>query len=363
MSVLKLGLMGFGSIAQLVHLPILTHLSGVEIAALAEIDPDRQEKARRYVPKAIIFDDYKKLLQMQEVEAVVICLPNALHAEAAIAALRQGKHVYLEKPIAISLDEARNVLKVWNETNLNGMIGFNFRYHPIYQSAKQYIQSERLGQLVYVHSIFSTVSQSQPEWKQNRKTGGGALLDLASHHIDLIHFLFDQEIQEVSAQMRSFRSEDDHALLQMRLANGLLIQSFFSIKTFEKDSFEIYGQTGKLALNRHHSLCMDVNDPSLPFILFKLKQGFQKFTQLPDYFIKFLVPNYEPSFKAALAHFISTIHKKQPPTPDFLDGYRSLLVIQGAEESARSGRIVSLRNLMNENFTTKPSGGNRTGLS
>jgi len=362
MSVLKVGLMGFGHIAQLVHLPILTHLSDVEIVALAEIDPNRQEKAHHYVPKAIIVDDYKKILQMQEVEAVIICLPNPLHAEAAIASLRQGKHIYLEKPIAINLDEARNVLKAWKETNLNGMIGFNYRYHPAYQSAKQYIQSGRLGRLIYASSVFSTASQSHPEWKQNRKTGGGALLDLASHHIDLIHFLFYQEIQEVSAQMQSFRSEDDRVMLQMRLADGLLIQSFFSINTFERDSFEIYGQTGKLTLNRHHSLCMDVNDPSLHFIRFKLQHGFRRFAWLPYQLMKILVPNNEPSFKSALAHFISAISKKQPATPDLFDGYRSLLVIHGAEESVRSGRIVSLRNLINENFATEQTGGDRTGL-
>src|SRR4030042_5317136 len=120
MSALKVGLMGCGRIAQSVHLPVLTHLPEVELVALAEVDPERLEKARHLVPKAVVCDHYETLLKMKEVEAVIICLPNDLHTEAAIASLQQGKHVYLEKPLATNLDEARRVLEVWQNTHLVG---------------------------------------------------------------------------------------------------------------------------------------------------------------------------------------------------------------------------------------------------
>ena len=168
---LKVGLLGCGRIAQLVHLPVLTHLPGVELVAFAETDPERLGRASHHVPKAIAFDHYEKLLKMEEVEAVIICLPNDLHAAAAIASLQQGKHVYLEKPLATSLDEARRVLKVWQTTQLVGMIGFNYRFNPLYRVTRQHLQTGSLGNLVGARSIFSTTGRNSPHWLQTRLTG------------------------------------------------------------------------------------------------------------------------------------------------------------------------------------------------
>jgi myo-inositol 2-dehydrogenase / D-chiro-inositol 1-dehydrogenase len=139
MRVLKVGLVGCGRVAQLVHLNILTRLPGAELVALAECDPDRLKQASRRAPGAVTFADYQELLDFPAVDAVVICLPNALHAEATIAALQHGKHVYLEKPLATNPTDGRRVLEVWRRAGLVGMIGFNYRLNPLYQAARQYI--------------------------------------------------------------------------------------------------------------------------------------------------------------------------------------------------------------------------------
>src|SRR6185369_3910139 len=97
---LKVGLIGCGQIVRLVHLNILTRLPDVELVALAEIDPLRRESAHRVAPAAVCYEDPHRLLEQSDIEAVVICLPNALHAGIAAAALEKGKHVYLEKPVA-----------------------------------------------------------------------------------------------------------------------------------------------------------------------------------------------------------------------------------------------------------------------
>ena len=129
---------------------------------MAEPDSERREKARSRVPKAVVFDDYHELLTVPGIDAVVISLPNALHAEAAVAALEQGKHVYLEKPLATNLEAGRRVLEVWQSSRLVGMIGFNYRFHALYQRARQYIQSGELSPLVGVRSIFSTPPRPVP---------------------------------------------------------------------------------------------------------------------------------------------------------------------------------------------------------
>ena len=343
---LKVGLMGCGRIAQLVHLPVLTRLPGVELVALAETDPERLERASHLGPKAIAFDHYEKLLKMKEVEAVIICLPNNLHAEAAVASLQQGKHVYLEKPLATNLDEARRVLEVWQSTPLVGMIGFNYRFNPLYRMTQQHVQAGSLGKLVGARSIFSTTGRASPDWLKTRRTGGGALFDLASHHFDLIHFFFGQKVREVFASLQSLHSEDDSAMLQLNLSDGLMIQSFFSISSVEEDRFEVYGQAGKLSVDRYLSLAVEVDGPTLDCIrLRQLWRGLKAVMHIPYLLKKIRAPGHEPSYREALTHFITAVRAHCPATPDFYDGFRSLMVIGAAEESARTERPVTIPDL------------------
>jgi myo-inositol 2-dehydrogenase / D-chiro-inositol 1-dehydrogenase len=348
---LRVGLIGCGSIAQLVHLNILTRLPQVALVALAEPDPQRRAAASQRMPQAAVFVDHQELLESPEIEAVVICLPNALHAEVAVAALQHGKHVYLEKPLATNLDEGRNVLSAWRCAGVVGMIGFNLRLHALFQEAKQYLHSGRLGTLVGVRSTRSTAPQSLPPWKLARRSGGGVLLDLASHHLDLVHFLFEQSVREVYAELRSQRSEDDSAMLHLRFADGLFVQSFFSMNAVEEDRFEVYGQAGKLAVDRYHSLKVEVTDPTQDFSWSgKMKRELWLLVRSPALWGKLLAPQREPSYQVALARFVEAVRTNRPASPDFWDGYRSMVVIAAAEESARTGRAVMLPDLVNEDF-------------
>lgn len=337
--VTKIGLIGLGRITELVHLNILMNLPDVELVALAECDPERREEARRRVRFAAMFADYRDLLEMPDVEAVVICLPNALHAEVTVAALERGKHVYLEKPLAINLQEAKDVLNAWRRAGVVGMIGFNYRHHPLYKAAKRHIQAGCIGEPVIVRSVMSSASGSLATWKRKRRTGGGVLLDLASHHIDQAHFFFDQEVREVFAVLQSQRSEDDTATLQMRMANGLLIQSFFSMNTVDEDRFEVHGGAGKLAFDRYQSLQLEISRAGEEVsVLKQLGRGLHSliFTQYARN--KLLAPTWEPSYQVALSHFVEAVRANRPASPDFWDGYRSVAVIEAAEESAKTGR-------------------------
>ena len=343
MTLLKIGLAGCGCIGQLVHLPILTRLRNVQIVALADTDPRHLEEALRLTPRATPFADYREMVEMPGLEAVVICLPNALHAQAAIAAMQRGRHVYLEKPLAVNLNEGQKVLEAWADAGTVGMIGFNYRLNRLYQAVKRHTQSGRLGKLIGARSVFSIASQDLPDWKRSRKSGGGVLLDLASHHIDLFRFLFDEEVKEVYARVRSIRTEEDSALLELCLSNGLMVQSFFSLHSAIEDRLEIYGNSGKLAVDRHLSLDVQIADPDLNHARLKRCRDYlRSLAHVPYLFTKLRSPAHEPSFRAALTHFISSVRNHQAATPDFWDGYRTLEVISAAEESMETGRAVFL---------------------
>lgn len=340
---LRIGVIGCGWFAQAVHLPILRRLPGVELAALAESEPSRRQAASRCVPAAVAYADYRDLLKMRDLDAVIVSVPTAHHAEVAIAAMQLGKHVYLEKPIATSLEEADKVVSVWKRSGVVGMVGFNYRFNALHQTARMQIQSGEIGPLVGVRSVFSTPMRSMPAWKHTRSTGGGVLLDLASHHIDLVRFLFQQDVRTVSADIESCRTEHDTAMLHLRLAGGFPVQSYFSLCAVDEDRFEIYGQTGKLTVDRYRSLDVEiVNAEGTSSRFRRMTQQLRPFMNAPYLLKKLRSPWHEPSYREALSRFISVVRGCEKASPDLLDGYRSLEVIDAAEESAKTGRVVDV---------------------
>ena len=341
--------MGCGRIAQQVHLNILRRLPNVELVALAEIDPQQRDKAVAVALGAVAFDSYEKMLELPQLEAVVICLPNALHADAAIAALERGKHVYLEKPLATNVADGQRVLEAWRRSGLIGMIGFNYRFQRLYQRLKQQIQAGRLGELVGVSSVFSTAGRELPDWKLTRENGGGVLLDLASHHIDLISYLLEQPVSEVFAYIQSKRSEEDTAALQLRLASGLAVQCFFSLSAAEEDRFELYGTAGKLTADRYLSSDLEISDPARNLArVKKFGHSMRSLIHSPYLLERFHKDTCDPSFNSALAYFVESVRLGRPAQPDFLDGLRSLTVIEAAEKSARAACAVSIAEFARE---------------
>lgn len=343
MPVARLGLIGCGRIAQVVHLNILTRLEGAELVAVAEPDPDRREEARGRAGAVIAFADYRDLLALRDVDGVVICLPTTLHAEVAVAALEHGKHVYLEKPLARDLDEGRRVLSAWRAAGTVGRIGFNYRFNPLYQRARAAVRSGRLGTLTAARSIFGSPVRETPAWLRTRATGGGALLEYGSHHVDLAGYLFDQPVRAVFAQLRSQHTEHDTAVLQLRLADGLIVDTLLSTSAADADRWEIYGQAGSLTLDRYHSLNVELVAPQIEYSRRRRVVGrLRAAAGSPFLRERLLAPSLEPSYHASLAGFAGQINGGSALGPDFADGYRSLAVLMAAEESARTGCLIEL---------------------
>ncbi|MEM1369734.1 MAG: Gfo/Idh/MocA family oxidoreductase [Cyanobacteria bacterium P01_H01_bin.15] len=338
----KVGLIGCGAIAQAVHLEALTRLPGVEVVALAEPDPERQAAAQKRAKSAVTFSDYRDLLAHPGLEGVVICLPSALHADAAIAAFEQGKHVYLEKPIGIELTEAKAVVNAWQQAGTVGMIGFNYRFNPIYQAAKRAIQAGEIGELVSARSVFSYPVGTSPNWKQRRASGGGILLDLALHDVDLARYLFDAEVETVSALVRSHRYEDDTAALQMQLTNGVVFQLSTSMSTVDEACWEICGQEGKLVADRYRETQLEIMSAHRPSsrrqqLGISLQGALRRLNPR-----KILNPTLELSYQGALAQFVTAMQSGQSVQPDLNDGLIALKVIAAAETAAQTGKVVSL---------------------
>jgi predicted dehydrogenase len=224
------------------------------------------------------------------------------------------------------------------------MIGFNYRFNKLYAAARRHVRSGRLGKLVAARTVFSTAGTDAPDWRRARASGGGALLDLGSHHVDLVRFIFDDEVREVFADVWSRRGEDDCAALRLRLDGGLIVQSFFSTGAVEEDRLEIYGDEGKLSLDRYLSPDVRVSEPTLGSARLKrLGRALGGLRQSPYLLEKLRAPAREPSFTKALCAFVAAaLEGDREAKPDIEDGYRSLSVVVAAEESARTRRAVAV---------------------
>ena len=339
---MRIGLIGCGRIAQLAHLNIVRALRGATLAAIAEADEGRMEAARRLAPETRIVADYRDLLALDGVDAVVVSLPPGMHAESAAAAHRSGRHVYLEKPLATDLAGAEGALGAWRASGKVGMIGFNYRFHRLFREAKSILVAGALGRPVAVRSVFSSALRPQPEWMRRRDSGGGVLLDLGSHHVDLVRFLLG-EIAEVACSVHGGEWEGHTATLELLLRDGPPVQSFFSHCAADEDRFEIYCEGGSLKIDRRHGLVAEVSSGiDTAHRKEQLRHVWRSVRNAGYAMEKRRAFGHEPSWRYALEHFVEAARGDHPASPDFEDGFRSLEVLLAAEEAARAGRRIPI---------------------
>ena len=339
MGALRIALVGCGEGAQRHHLPILARMPGAALTVVVDPDPACRAAAARLAPQATLLEDHRDAVDHPDVDAMVLCLPSALHADAAVAALERRKHVYVEKPLATSLADAARVRETWRRSTVAGMMGFNYRFNRLYQSARRHLADGRLGDLVAVRTVFSISEHPRPAWKRTREGGGGVLHDLGSHHVDLVRFLLNDPIVAVRADVRSRRSEDDTAFVQMRLASGLVVQSLFAFGAADDERFEIYGCDGTLTVDRGRRQDVVVEPPGRRWR--RARRAVRALGQLahaPYVLEKRFAPGHEPSHRLALRRFVAAAAGDRAPlSPDLDDGYACVAVVDAAERSARDG--------------------------
>jgi len=170
---IRIGLIGCGDVARSVHLPILRQFRDVRIVALADPISAARLGASSYAPDAQLYDDPAALIHDESVEAVLISAPSRLHADLAILALAAGKHVYVEKPIATSLEDGLRVVEAWRIAEKVGMVGFNYRQRPDYIELRRAIHRGRIGKVVAVRSTFCIAREQRDGWRGRRAAGGG----------------------------------------------------------------------------------------------------------------------------------------------------------------------------------------------
>ena len=265
MQALRIGIVGLGWAAG-AHIAAFQAVRGASVTAICSrraLDPAALEK--EYGQPFKVYADYADLLADPEIDVIDICTPHPLHASQAIAAARAGKHLVIEKPIALSWEEARAVGEAIRTAGVRACVCFEVRFSAHFRLIKSVLDNGLLGDLHYgevdyYHGIGPWYGQF--EWNRKREMGGSALLTAGCHALDALLLCLQDDVVEVSAW--ATKSGSAHfapyeypttSVVLLRFASGKLGKCTTSIDCLQPYYFHTHllGSAGSLLDNRIYS--------------------------------------------------------------------------------------------------------------
>ncbi len=166
---------------------------------LCDINPERAIIKQAEMGFARSTSNYMDVVNDPEVELISICVPNAVHKEIAVAALKAGKHVWCEKPMATGVSEAEEMLAAARASDCQTMLGYNYTQNPLVQSARQLIEEGAIGRVTGFHGIYDVDNEADPDrphsWRMSREdSGSGANADVMCHLLSIAHLMTGSEV-------------------------------------------------------------------------------------------------------------------------------------------------------------------------
>lgn len=376
MKTIKIGIIGWGFMGRthahaLRAMPLFYPGAGFR-AEIAGICSRRLEKAREAAEELNVpyyTDDYRQLLAREEIDAVSVCTPNALHEEIALAALKAGKHLYIDKPLADTAQGARRIADQAEKSGVFTRMVFNNRYLPVTLRARELVDQGRIGRVLsfegrYLHS--GSIDPNKPiGWKQTLQ--GGVLLDLGSHVLDLITWLCGYPEAVFCAQRTLYDTRptreggatrdlsDDQTLMLLRLPGGAMGQVEASkIATGANDELtvEIRGEKGALAFDLMQPNYLRFYDNTRPEAPLGGERGFQWIETVARYPAPggtFLPPKNSIGWDRGHLHcyytFLDCLAWGAAPDNGVGEGARLQMLMERAAQSAAQGRWVDTGDL------------------
>src|SRR5579885_1046902 len=361
------GVIGVGGISNYVHLPGLRLCPQAEIVALCDSNADLlQQRAREYAVEHT-FTDYHALLEHPAVDAVVVATPTIMHAPIALAAIAAGKHVLVEKQLAMNYAEAVRMYEAATRAGVQHMTAFTYRFVPAMRYLRHLLGMGTIGLPRHVRvARLQDFRETSLGWRQQKAlAGSGEVGDMGAHRIDFCHDLIGP-IARVVAVTRIFvprRSGPDGSLLPAdtedfaafiaEFAEGVGAEqgtvATFDLSKIDKgrekgghglDEFEVYGTEGTLIYHLHRPHEVQVGKPDGPL----------EAVPVPREFLTYPGATRDPyegdptttfRFDEDL-EFIQSILEGRPSRPSFYDGMRCQAVVDAVLQSAAERRWVDV---------------------
>jgi predicted dehydrogenase len=323
MKKIGLGIIGLGYIGK-IHLRHCMQLQDANLVAVSDLSKKALIEAKSVGVKKT-FSDYEQLLKEPSLDAVIIALPTHLHLQCAIGASEAKKHIFLEKPMARNLEEAKEILKFAKKNSVKLMIGYPLRFNKSFRELKNKMESGTLGDIEIAYSTFissgpffhrgeNDIPAPVPEWWFNRElTGGGVLVDLGCHIINLLRWYFG-EITDIKSHLghRFNLDLEDSAICLSKFDSGTtaVITVGWFLQGYQL-KIELFGTVG-------HAFAQHNVGNRFLVATQMLTKGRSEFHQ----------PHFEE-----LQYFVNCLKNDLSPLPSGLDGLKDLEAISRAYEN------------------------------
>jgi predicted dehydrogenase len=350
---LSVVLIGCGRVAEK-HLKAISKLKGLELKAVVDVNPESAKRLLNSVKgfsNVKTYNDYKAAIDEIKPAIVSVTVPSGLHFQIAKYAMEHGCNLLLEKPMTMSVSEAREIFELSQNTGLKIAMGHIYRYLPIVGLVREDIAEGKYGKVthgtIYVRWGHGEDYYSSAAWRGTWKSDGGALMNQTIHAIDLLVWLMGSEPEMAEAliakRLRNIEAED-LGMAVLRLENGALAQiegTTATIPSKHTAEFSVFCENGQLSMG------LDSGKPHLNIFTTKTNGKIKK---LNGYYIrKQFKTGGLFSYKCALNPHLGiykdlsdSIIENKNPIADAYSGFSSVDTLLGIYKSAKEGRPVDL---------------------
>jgi predicted dehydrogenase len=312
-------------------------LQDTELVIVADIDSN----AAKLLAKEMgceATNRWEDVIARNDLQAVIVCVPNHLHAPISIAALKERKHVFCEKPLAREPREAKQIVDTARQMGVKLKTGFTLRHHPAIRQAREWFDGGLIGSLMFLRCTYGVCGRPDydREWRAKEElSGGGELVDQGVHVLDLFRWFAGDFVQVVGFTSVGFWEIgplEDNAFGLLRTRTGQIASMHVSWTQWKNlFSFEIFGKDGYIT----------VEGLGGSYGVERAKLGKRSFTEpFKEECIEFR--GEDRSWLEEWREFVAAIRENREPLGNGSDGLESLKLAHAIYESAREGRVISL---------------------
>lgn len=330
----RIGIIGMGRIGRVHAESIAKSVPNAKLAAVADFNlTDAIRDWAKGFGITRLYSDYHAIIEDEEIDAVFICTPTAMHAKISMETINAGKHVFCEKPVALSLAETRDVIKLLEGKNVKYQVGFNQRSDHNYVAVKNAILAGKIGK---PHVVKITSRDPAPPPIEYIKGSGGIFLDMMIHDFDLVRYLTGCEPVEVCATGACLvddaigeAGDVDTAVATLKMENGAIavIDNSRQCAYGYDQRVEVFGELGMAYANNE--------TPTTTVVA--TKDGVTG--PRPE---GFFLERYRKSYAAEIASFIRSIENDTAVASSIYDGLMNATIGLAAQKSLTEGRCVRI---------------------
>lgn len=340
MEKLKIGIIGAGRIGKVHTETIVQNIPQAKILSIADINLDEAKKLSERFGISKYSNNYKDIIDDQDIDAVVICSPTNTHAQYIIESAKAKKNIFCEKPIDLNLTTIQNAIDVVEENKVKLMVGFNRRFDSNFKKIKQMVTDGKIGD---PHILKITSRDPDPPPPEYINVSGGMFLDMTIHDFDMARFIVGSEVDEVYVNASVMvdkkigeAGDVDTAIITLKFDNGALgvIDNSRKAVYGYDQRVEIFGSKGMIRVDNNapdnHKYYSEVGvHASLP--------------------LNFFMDRYIEAYASELKEFCQAIINDEKISVDGIDGLRAVAIGKAANLSVTEKRPVRISEIWKNN--------------